>query len=568
MASAGSLLSEEQFLCPICLEVFSSPVTTPCGHNFCKDCIHRYWHSTSLCQCPMCKQRFSRRPELRVNTFIAEVADQFRRSVEKMATARCPQDPPADRAPPRTTQPGEVPCDVCPGSHVKALKSCLECLASYCAIHLEPHQILATFKRHNLIEPLMNMEDRVCKRHQKLLGLFCRSDHTYVCQTCAEKRHQKHNVVTLEEESRERRSQIGKMEDAMQQMIQGRQQRVEEIKRTIQAGRINAEREVREGSRVFADLVHSIQRSQAELIEVIDAKQKAAERRAAGLIEELEGEITELKRSSVELEQLVRTDDHLHLIRNVPSLRTPPNAKDWSEVSVPSVLYVGTVRRAARRAGSQFEETLKNEVKRLCDIELSRVQQCTVDVTLDPDTAHPKLIISDNGKQVAHGNKALNLPDNPERFYPGISVLGREGFSSGRFYYEVQVKGKTEWDIGVGRESVNKKGGNTLNPERGYWTLGLRNRTEYWALTTPPVPLPLPEKPQTVGVYVDWDAGQVSFYNVDSRSHIYSFTGYIFTERLYPYFNPRKNNGGVNSAPLVISPVSYLNSSPSLFTSS
>ena len=86
---------------------------------------------------------------------------------------------------------------------------------------------------------------------------------------------------------------------------------------------------------------------------------------------------------------------------------------------------------------------------------------------------------------MAHGKTALNLPDNPERFYPGISVLRKEGFSSGRFYYEVQVKGKTEWDIGVGRESVNKKGGNSLNPERGYWTVGLRNRTKYWALQTP-----------------------------------------------------------------------------------
>ncbi|CDQ68829.1 unnamed protein product [Oncorhynchus mykiss] len=477
MASASSLLSEDQFLCPICLDVFTSPITTPCGHNFCKDCIHGYWHITSPCQCPMCKQKFSRRPELKVNTFIAEMADQFRRSVEIRATATSTQYQP------QAAQPGEVPY---------------------------PHHILATFKKHNLIEPVINIEDRV--------------------------------------------AQLGNMEDVMQQMIQGRLQKVKEIKHTVQSGKINAEREIRESLQVFTALVRSIQRSQAELIEVIEEKQKAAESRAEGLIKELEQEITELKRRS--------TGDHLHLIHSFPFLCTPPPAKDWSDIRVQSVVYVGTVRRAVRRAGSQFEETLKNEVKRLCETELTRTQQCAVDVTLDPDTAHPKLILSDNGKQVAHGNTALNLPDNPERFYPGISVLGREGFSSGRFYYEVQVKGKTEWDIGVGRESVNKKGGNTLNPEHGYWTVGLRNRTEYWALTTPPVPLPLVDKPQRVGVYVDWEGGQVSFYDVDSRSHIYSFTGYIFAERLYAYFNPRKNNGGVNSAPLVISPVSDVTSSP------
>ncbi|XP_035629620.1 zinc-binding protein A33-like [Oncorhynchus keta] len=556
MASASSLLSEDQFLCPICLDVFTSPITTPCGHNFCKDCIHGYWHITSPCQCPMCKQKFSRRPELKVNTFIAEMADQFRRSVEIRATATSTQYQP------QAAQPGEVPCDVCTGRKIKALKSCLECLASYCETHLDPHHILATFKKHNLIEPVINIEHRVCKRHHRIVELFCRSDQTYMCQVCTEKRHKKHNVVPLEEESRERRAQLGNMEDVMQQMIQGRLQKVKEIKHTVQSGKINAEREIRESLQVFTALVRSIQRSQAELIEVIEEKQKAAESRAEGLIKELEQEITELKRRSTGVKQLSLTEDHLHLIHSFPFLCTPPPAKDWSDIRVQSVVYVGTVRRAVRRAGSQFDETLKNEVKRLCETELTRTQQCAVDVTLDPDTAHPKLILSDNGKQVAHGNTALNLPDNPERFYPGISVLGREGFSSGRFYYEVQVKGKTEWDIGVGKESVNKKGGNTLNPEHGYWTVGLRNRTEYWALTTPPVPLPLVDKPQRVGVYVDWDGGQVSFYDVDSRSHIYSFTGYIFAERLYAYFNPRKNNGGVNSAPLVISPVSDVTSSP------
>ncbi|KAL0963419.1 hypothetical protein UPYG_G00306190 [Umbra pygmaea] len=508
MSSVGSLLSEDQFLCPICLEVFSSPITTPCGHNFCKDCIHRYWNTTNPCQCPMCKQKFSRKPELKVNTFISEMANQFRRSVEMMATATA-QDPPLDPDQTQAAQPGEVHCDICPGRQVKALKSCLECLASYCEIHLEPHQILPTFKKHNLMEPVMNMEDRVCKRHQRLLGLFCRSDQTYLCQICTEKRHQKHNVVTLEEESRDRGTRMRKMEEAMQEMIRCRQQKVKEIQRTIQAGRINAKREVTESMLVFGALLRSVQRSQAELLGLIEEKQKTAERRAEGLITELEQEVIALKKRSSELERLSHTKDHLHVTQSFPSLCTVPPTREWSEVRVQSVVYVGTVRRAVRRAGAQFEETLKSEVKRLCEVELGRIQQCAVDVTLDPNTAHPKLIISDNGKQVAHSDTALNVPDTPERFYPGISVLGRQGFSSGRFFYEVQVMGKTEWDIGVGRESVNRKGGNTLNPERGYWTLGLRKKTEYWALTNPPVALPLLDKPQTVGVYVDWDAGQV-----------------------------------------------------------
>ncbi|XP_071374212.1 E3 ubiquitin-protein ligase TRIM21-like [Centroberyx affinis] len=551
MASAGSLLSEEQFLCPICLDVFTQPVSTPCGHNFCRDCIQGYWQSAKLSQCPVCKQKFYRRPELKVNTFISEVAAQFKRSVEmneENGTASGVVDQPS-------VQYGEVSCDVCNGKRVKALKSCLDCLASYCETHLEPHQVLGTFKKHRLINPLMNMQDRVCKKHEKLLDLFCNTDQLFVCQICIKKDHKGHRTVPIEEESRERRAQMGRIGAEVQQMIQDRLQKVSDTKHAVQLSRGNTEREIEDSLQVFTKLLYSIQRGQAEVLEVIEGRQRDAERRAGGVIAELEQEIDELRRSSAELERLSHTEDHLYLLQSFSSFSAPPAAKDWSETSVKSVVYVGTVRRAARRAASQLEETLKAEVKRLCETEFQRVQRCAVDVTLDPDTAHPKLVLSDNKKQVHHGDIALSLPDNPERFYPGISVLGKEGFSSGRFYYEVQVKGKTEWDIGVGRESVRRKGGNMLNPEGGYWTLGLRNSKDYWALTSPPTPLPLVETPQRVGVYVDLEWGQVSFYNVESGSHIYSFTGYSLDERLFPYFNPRRNHGGVNSAPLIIAPV-------------
>ncbi|XP_036407640.1 butyrophilin subfamily 1 member A1-like [Megalops cyprinoides] len=182
-----------------------------------------------------------------------------------------------------------------------------------------------------------------------------------------------------------------------------------------------------------------------------------------------------------------------------------------------------------------------------------------MDVTLDPDTAHPNLILSEDGKEVRHGDIRQKLPDTPKRFDPVVSVLGKEGFSSGRFYYEVQVGEKTEWTVGVAKESINRKGKITLSPGNGYWTIWLRNGTEYRALAGPDLPLPLREKPRTVGVYVDYEGGQVSFYNVEARSHIYSYyTGYTFTEDLYPYFSPSLSKNGTNSAPLIISPVKHI----------
>ncbi|XP_045064809.1 E3 ubiquitin-protein ligase TRIM39-like [Coregonus clupeaformis] len=541
MATSSSLLSEEQFLCSICLDVFTEPISTPCGHNFCKDCITKYWDSNDLCQCPMCKEKFYRRPELRINTFISEMVAQFRKLVQWKATSSPGQRP---------AKPGEVSCDFCTGMKLKALKSCLVCQTSYCETHLEPHQRVAALKRHKLINPVENLEDRMCKKHDRPLELFCRSDQMCVCQFCTETDHMTHDTVPLEEEYGERKAQLGKIMAEVEQKMDTHFRKVQEIKHSVELSKRDTEREISDSVQVFTDLVRSIERSQAELIEVIEEKQRAAERQAEGLIKELEQEITELKRRSTELEQLSHTEDHLHLLQSIPSLCTPPPTKDWSEISVHSDLCVGTVRRAV----SQVEQTIMSEVKKLCVAELKRIQQYAVDVTLDPDTAHPNLIMSEDRKQVKHGDKPHNLPDNPKRFVTCYCILGMEGFSSGRYYYEVMVKGKTKWILGVARESVNRKGQITLSPKNGYWTVILRDGSKYSACNSPSITLSLREKPQKVGVFVDYEEGQVSFYDVEARSLIYSYTGYTFTDKLYPYFFPC-SNGGENSAPLIITPV-------------
>ncbi|XP_060730878.1 butyrophilin subfamily 2 member A2-like isoform X2 [Tachysurus vachellii] len=194
------------------------------------------------------------------------------------------------------------------------------------------------------------------------------------------------------------------------------------------------------------------------------------------------------------------------------------------------------------------------ELQRLSvEYELLKKKQYAVDVTLDPDTANPYLILSDDGKQVTRGDTRQNLPDSPQRFqFP--CVLGKQSFSSGRFYYEVQVSGKTAWTLGVVRENINRKWWISRCPQNGFWTVALRNENQYKACADPPVPLTLRLWGclEVVGVFVDYEEGLVSFYDVKSRSHIYSFTGQSFTEKLYLYFSPYR---GKNSAPLIISPV-------------
>ncbi|XP_053485429.1 butyrophilin subfamily 1 member A1-like isoform X2 [Ictalurus furcatus] len=189
------------------------------------------------------------------------------------------------------------------------------------------------------------------------------------------------------------------------------------------------------------------------------------------------------------------------------------------------------------------------------EYELIKKKKFSVDVTLDPDTAHPKLILFADGKQVRHGDTQQNLPDTPKRFNKCVCVLGKQSFSSGRFYYEVQVRGKTEWNVGVAKKSINRKGDITLTPQSGFWTVKLRNENQYEACAGPSVRLTLREKVEKVGVFVDYEEGLVSFYDVKSSSHIYSFTAQSFTEKLYPFFSPCSNEGGKNSAPLIITPV-------------
>ncbi|TNN37028.1 GTP-binding protein 2 [Liparis tanakae] len=311
------------------------------------------------------------------------------------------------------SRPGEVPCDVCTGTKLKALKSCLVCLVSYCETHLEPHLTVSRLKRHQLINPVENLEDRMCVKHDKPLELFCRTDQT----------------------------------------------------------KLN------------------------ELITTIEEKQRSTKKQAEDAIREMEREISNLMKRSTEVEKLSLSEDHLDLLQSFQSLNIhhPPPTKDWSQVSVPPASYEGTVRRAV----SQLEGTLSRNMKKLVsEVELKRVQNFAVDVTLDPKTAHHELIVSDDGKQ---------------------------SFSSGRFYFEVKVKEKTKWTLGVTEESINRKGDVTLSPEDGNWTVRLSNGNEYEALDDLPVLLSLKSRPQKVGVFVDYEVGLVSFYDVKTV-----FTRFVF----------------------------------------
>ncbi|XP_012788425.2 E3 ubiquitin-protein ligase TRIM69 [Sorex araneus] len=173
-------------------------------------------------------------------------------------------------------------------------------------------------------------------------------------------------------------------------------------------------------------------------------------------------------------------------------------------------------------------------------------------LTLDPKTAHPNLVLSKNRTSVWHDDIKRVMPDDPERFDSSVAVLGSKGFTSGKWYWEVEVAKKTKWTIGVVRESIIRKGSCPLTPEQGFWLLRLRNQNDLKALDLPSCILNLTNNLDKVGIYLDYEGGQVSFYDAKTMAHIYTFNS-TFTEKLYPYFCPCLNDGGENKEPLHLS---------------
>ncbi|MEQ2296700.1 hypothetical protein AMECASPLE_027246 [Ameca splendens] len=402
--------------------------------------------------------------------------------------------------------------------------------------------LLEKLDRNDLLQGLRsrrNSENRTCQKHYRSLDLFCKDDNKDVCLYCYVYHHRYHELVPWSKEYEGQEAEPTNINDKVQQMMNKRREKIQEIKQSVKISKDAADSEKAEGVLVFTALKESVERGLKELIKKIEDKQKTTETEAEDFIKDLEHEISNLMKRSSEVDFLQRFS----------SLGADPPKKKWVEDRVHPPSYEGTVERAV----AQLKETLWEDMEKR--LKMKRVQQHAVDVTLDPDTAHPKLILSDDRKQVEHGNLWQDLPDNPERFSECVCVLAEQSFSSALNYFEVQVKGKTHWDLGVARESVDRTGLIDMKTANGFWTIILRNGNKYSTGDDTSVLFNLHPGPEKVGVFVDYEEGLVSFYDVEAAALIYSFTGCCFTEKIYPFFSPYLNNGGTNSAPLIICPV-------------
>ncbi|XP_034001464.1 E3 ubiquitin-protein ligase TRIM21-like [Trematomus bernacchii] len=541
-------LSEDQFLCSICLDMFRNPVSIPCGHNFCQRCIKRFWDTKHKFECPLCKEDFKTRPDLRVNVALRDITEQFKKSIKGHREYK----PAPRKMMVQRQESEEVSCDICPGNDIIAVKSCLVCQASYCTIHLRPHLRDPPLMKHGLTDPAFFVTSHLCKSHNMILDTFCKRDQTPICVKCREMDHWSHEIVPIEKESKRVRTQMKKMEAEFNQMFQARSRKLEEINISAELRKKNKELQIQTSIQVVTGVISAIERDHSFIVEEIEQKHEAAERMEEEFIKDLVREINEVRKRRSELKHLENTEDPLHLLQSFPSLSAPLAAKDWSQVRVYSD-NIGTLRRSFTKLMDVCHVLEKN----LSAEEMSKASQYAVDVTLDPVTASGWLCLSADGKQVSVSSqqKKPPPPDDPRRFDSCVSVLGKRSFTSGRRYWVVQVGDKSDWDLGVARESINRKGAITVRPDAGYWAICLRKGIEFKACAGPSVALHLQEKPQKVAVFLDYEEGSVSFYNADAKTHIYTFTGCLFTEPLYPYLNPCLHDNGKNTAPLTICPV-------------
>nr|XP_055158177.1 butyrophilin-like protein 9 [Nyctereutes procyonoides] len=182
-------------------------------------------------------------------------------------------------------------------------------------------------------------------------------------------------------------------------------------------------------------------------------------------------------------------------------------------------------------------------------------QQYAVDVTLDPASAHHSLEVSEDGKSVSSCTAVPGpVMGDPQRFSEQTCVLSCQHFSGGRHYWEVHVGRRSRWFLGVCLATVPRMGPAQLSPASGYWVMGLWNHCEYFVLDPHRIALTLRVPPRRVGIFLDWEAGKLSFFNVSDGSHIFTFTD-TFSGTLSAYFRPRAHDGGEHPDPLTICPL-------------
>ncbi|XP_053335085.1 tripartite motif-containing protein 16-like isoform X1 [Clarias gariepinus] len=550
MAEASISVDQDQFICPVCLDLLKDPVTLPCGHSFCKVCINGCWDQEDqkgVYSCPQCRDTFTPRPVLRRNNMLAEVVEKLKKKTDVQAAspAHC------------YAGPGDVECDFCTGEKHKAVKSCLTCLASFCETHLKPHYEVSSWKQHTLIEASAKLQEKICSEHNKLIEIYCRTDQTCICYLCTMDNHKGHDTVTAAAERAKKQSELKEKQMKSQQRIQEKQKKVQELKQAVNTIKLSAQTAVEDSERIFTELISSMEKKRSEVTELIRAQEKTELSRAERLLEQLEQEIADLQRRLTELEQLSHTHDHIQFLqvtltalasgRQSPEIGRPDF--QTSSISVHQHLSFDGVRNSLSDLKKRLEEFCEEEFNKIPP-HAAAVQIFSLPepqsreeflkyfcyLTLDPNTTHRNLILSEKNRAVRFSEREQQYSDHPERFNSYCQVLCKESVC-GRCYWEVEWSGSGVF-ISVSYKDISKKGrGNEclFGRNNQSWSLECSSSSLSFYHNNIKTDLRAPSSSR-IGVYVDHSAGTLSFYSVSDTMKLLHRVHTTFTQPLYTGF--------------------------------
>ncbi|XP_051756263.1 E3 ubiquitin-protein ligase TRIM21-like [Ctenopharyngodon idella] len=514
--------------CPVCKNLLADPVSTSCGHTFCKRCLDQHI-SMSEPHCPICQEPVSTKPS--VNAALDALLREFHQMQLPDLSLFCGER-------------GAVPCDVCDEYLTfKAVKSCLNCLLSYCDRHLKQHQSMVRFKGHKLVNPLEKLDQRACNAHGRPLELYCRRDERCICALCVKLGG---DVIPVETERERRQDKQQNTIKELERMINRRENKLEELKESATKYQALIEREQQEIKEVIAAVMEAMKSSEQVLLAPLEDGRRCLEKEMEEKTQQIQKDILKYKETIESLNRTMNEEDDIFFLQSYPSV--PTEFKDDWMVSLDTELNFGTMRNLRAVLLAEIETHLE----KLSTVEIRRIHSFSVDVTLDAETAHPHLEVSRDGKAVRDTGESHDIPGSPQQFDLVGGVLGKTRITSGRAFWVVEVGKKVGWELGVMREGANRKGKVSYKPSEGYWAIVLCGQNMYGAFEDPPVLLHLNTKPQKLGVFVDCEEALVSFYDMVALTHIYTFTKCSFHGTIRPYFNPHPNKDGNNSSPLVI----------------
>ncbi|XP_051256586.1 tripartite motif-containing protein 16-like [Dicentrarchus labrax] len=542
MAQQGIQLDREKLSCSICLDLLKDPVTIPCGHSYCMSCIKDCWNEENEKEkthsCPQCRQTFTPRPVLVKNTMLAELVEDLKKVGIQAASP--------DRS---YSGPGDVACDYCTGIKQKAFKSCLVCMASFCEQHLQPHYNVPLLKKHKLVEATSKFEENICSRHDEVMKIFCRTDQKSICYLCSMDDHKGHDTVSAAAERAERQTELGVIQQKIQQRIQDREENVKLIQQRVEAINLSADETVKDSEKIFTELIRLIEKISCEVKQQIRSQQKTEVSRAEELEEKLQQEITELRRKDTELAKLSHTEDHLHFLKNYPSLSRLSESKDLPSIDVHPLCCYKEVTAAVSIARDKLQAVLSEESTKISlavtdvDVLLPQAEPRTraeflkyfCQNTLDPNTANTRLSLCDrNRKATLMAVDQLYL-DHPDRFGEWWQVLCREGLT-GRCYWEVKWSGMVY--VSVAYKNIVRKG---TREECGFgnndksWSLECFSGHYKFRHNDIATSISGPQS-STIGVYLDHRAGTLSYYSVTETMTLLHRVQTTFTQPLYPGF--------------------------------